>query len=268
MNTRQDLLKIVAMVTMLMDHLGVIFFPEVDWLRTIGRLAFPLFAYFIAQGFRYTRSRPRYFLRLLVFGLISQVPYVFLNEEVTANLWQVNQVPLLLYAALVLVVLEQGKTSPKAWARPLWVIAALGLALLPDILMFYLDELQLGYGGYGILLSLLFWWFDDRWPELAIGFIALSWFYPYRYFAQWANPTSSFIPAWLNLKENLAFYRLYEPWWTFSGIWNQNNALWALPIIYLAKQWPSDLRLNKWITYWFYPGHIAALVIMYHLFVK
>lgn len=262
---RHDGLKVIALVSMLIDHLGLIFFPEEPTFRMIGRLAFPLYAYYLAQGFQYTKSRKNYFVRLLVFGLISQVPYVFLNEAVEVNLWQVNQVPMLLYAALVLLVLEQGKKATSWLPRIGFVSLAIGLAFVPDALMFYLPELQLGYGNYGILLSLMFWWFDGRWVALGLGFLALSYFYPYRYFVEWANPNAGFLEAWFNVKANVAFYRQFPPFWSFTNVWNQNYAMFSLPLIYLAQRWPSDWRLNKWLAYWFYPGHIALLVIAYHL---
>ena len=52
-------LKMLALITMTIDHIGFIFFPQVWWLRAIGRLAFPIFAYMIAEGCRYTRRRMR-----------------------------------------------------------------------------------------------------------------------------------------------------------------------------------------------------------------
>lgn len=72
-------LKIIAMAAMLADHVGVSLLPQVLWLRIVGRLAFPVFAYMIAEGCRYTRNRGRYLLQLgglalgcqLVFGVAT-----------------------------------------------------------------------------------------------------------------------------------------------------------------------------------------------------
>lgn len=60
-------LKLIAAFTMLLDHAGALLFPEVMILRVIGRLAYPLFAFMIAEGCRHTRNKLRYFL--LIFGL-------------------------------------------------------------------------------------------------------------------------------------------------------------------------------------------------------
>ena len=60
-------LKLIAAFAMLLDHMGVLLFPQVRLLRILGRLAYPVFAFMIAEGCRYTKNKLRYFL--LVFGL-------------------------------------------------------------------------------------------------------------------------------------------------------------------------------------------------------
>lgn len=68
-------LKIIAMITMLVDHAGVVLFPNVMWLRYIGRLSFPIFAYMIAEGCRYTRNRLKYFLQIFVLAAVCQIVF-------------------------------------------------------------------------------------------------------------------------------------------------------------------------------------------------
>ena len=72
-------LKIIACLTMLIDHLGVIIFPQVIVLRYIGRLAMPIFAYFIAEGCVHTRSKLKYFIKIFVLAVICQA--IFLAEQ-------------------------------------------------------------------------------------------------------------------------------------------------------------------------------------------
>lgn len=62
-------LKIIAAISMFIDHLGVIFFPNVEILRILGRIAFPIFAFMIAEGCRYTKNRLRYFLTVFCMGI-------------------------------------------------------------------------------------------------------------------------------------------------------------------------------------------------------
>lgn len=68
-------LKIIAATSMLIDHIGVIIFPEVIFLRILGRLAFPIYAYMISEGCVYTKNKLRYFLSLFVLGFICQATY-------------------------------------------------------------------------------------------------------------------------------------------------------------------------------------------------
>ncbi len=65
-------LKCIAMVTMIIDHVGAVFFPEVDILRIIGRVSFPIFCFLLVEGFFHTRNVYKYLLRLIAMGIISE----------------------------------------------------------------------------------------------------------------------------------------------------------------------------------------------------
>jgi len=71
----REALKWIAIITMTVDHIGAVLYPEFEVLRLIGRLAFPLFAYLLILGLENTRNVRNYFTRLFVFALISQVPF-------------------------------------------------------------------------------------------------------------------------------------------------------------------------------------------------
>jgi len=72
-------LKILAMLTMTLDHIGLMLLPGIPVLRILGRLAMPIYAYLIAQGCRYTRSRRRYLSRLFLLGAVCQVVYYLVD---------------------------------------------------------------------------------------------------------------------------------------------------------------------------------------------
>jgi hypothetical protein len=72
----RELLKWIAIITMTADHVGAILYPEFTVLRFIGRLSFPLFAYLLILGIENTRNVRNYFVRLFIFALISQVPFL------------------------------------------------------------------------------------------------------------------------------------------------------------------------------------------------
>ena len=62
-------LKIIACVSMFIDHASLMLFPEIIWLRYIGRLAFPIFAFLISEGCRYTKNKLNYFLSVFILGV-------------------------------------------------------------------------------------------------------------------------------------------------------------------------------------------------------
>ena len=76
-------LKILAIITMTIDHIGAIIYPNIDAFRIIGRISFPIFCFLLVEGFNHTHNRFRYFIRLLLFAIITQpiYDYAFNNHE-------------------------------------------------------------------------------------------------------------------------------------------------------------------------------------------
>ena len=77
----RNALKIIALLSMTIDHIAKVFFDGNMIMVAIGRIAMPIFAFFIAEGFYYTRSKKKFILRLLLFAIISQIPYVLLFDN-------------------------------------------------------------------------------------------------------------------------------------------------------------------------------------------
>ena len=74
-------LKLLALATMTVDHIGYILFPDVQWLRAVGRLAFPIFAFMVAEGCFYTHDRRRYLATMCAFAAGIQLAYwLFLHS--------------------------------------------------------------------------------------------------------------------------------------------------------------------------------------------
>ena len=76
MQLTKNQLKILAIICMTLDHIGVTFFPSCALLRMIGRLAFPIFSYGIAEGCRFTRNKLRYFGGVFLCGLVCVVAFL------------------------------------------------------------------------------------------------------------------------------------------------------------------------------------------------
>lgn len=131
-------MQIAAMLTMLIDHIGIVFFPGDAVWRIIGRIAFPLYAYGIVQGYLHTRSLERYLKRLVLIGIVSQIPYMWALQIV-----RVNVIGTFLVSLLVLLAFDRlSSRAGKALA------AAGGLILL--------EAVSFDYGGYGLLLMLVY----------------------------------------------------------------------------------------------------------------
>ncbi|MFA7532979.1 MAG: TraX family protein, partial [Tissierellaceae bacterium] len=69
------ILKLIALTSMIIDHYGAIFHGDVILYRIIGRLAFPIYAFLLVEGYFHTRNVKKYGLRLFIFALISEIPF-------------------------------------------------------------------------------------------------------------------------------------------------------------------------------------------------
>lgn len=77
---------IIACLSMLTDYVGLVFFPKCQMLRIVGRLAMPIYAYFIATGFTNTKDKRKYLKRILLNALISQIPFMVMTNSHKLNI--------------------------------------------------------------------------------------------------------------------------------------------------------------------------------------
>lgn len=68
-------LKIIALISMMIDHYGAIFHDNIDIYRIIGRIAFPIYCFLLVEGYLHTKDVKKYAIRLLIFALISEIPF-------------------------------------------------------------------------------------------------------------------------------------------------------------------------------------------------
>lgn len=167
----QEGLKLIACVTMLLDHIGALFLPGIG-LRLVGRLAFPIYCFLLAEGAYYTSSRKEYGFRLLVSLLLSELPFDLLFFCRLTFAHQSVMVTLLLgflYAVAMNYMPSQGYR----------ILLLLPFAMLAELL-------NSDYGGWGVAMIGLFvitresrhkWWNQALWLAVLswmIGGISIS----------------------------------------------------------------------------------------------
>lgn len=158
----QETLKLIACVSMLIDHIGASLVPGM-WLREIGRIAFPIYCFLLAEGAHYTKDWKKYGLRLAIGALLSEIPFDLLLFGKLTWAHQSVMVTLLLgYAALAAMEL---------FSRP----AARGLAILACYLL--AEALHTDYHGAGVLMIVLFGLTrgrDNALPLQLVGMLAVT----------------------------------------------------------------------------------------------
>lgn len=230
-------LKIIAAITMLIDHIGVILFPGVEALRIIGRISFPIFAYMIAEGCHYTKNKLRYFLSVFLLGAACQAVYSFYGGGKLLGILITFSVAIIVVYAMQYmksVLLTQAPLIIKALSVILFALTVSGVYLLNE-------ELLIDYGFFGCMAPAFASAFKIP-RELQMKSNAAA---PDRLF------TAERLLNVLMLGICLSFLIF-----TMSEI--QAFALLALPLLLLYSGKRGKVKM-KYFFYIFYPLHLAAL---------
>lgn len=149
MKLNNNALKLIALVTMTLDHIGLVLFPRVLWLRLIGRLAMPIYAYMIAEGCTHTASMGKYLGTMAAFAAVCQGAYLFCM----ASLYQCILVTFSLSIGLIWLI-RWAKGQQKLYP---WLAVALGVGAvyfvtvwLPRLLPG--TDFSVDYGFWGVML--------------------------------------------------------------------------------------------------------------------
>ncbi|MBQ2301615.1 MAG: conjugal transfer protein TraX [Oscillospiraceae bacterium] len=226
-------LHILAMTLMLCDHLWITVVPGNNWLTDIGRIAFPIFAFMTVEGFFYTKNLKKYVKRLILFALISEIPF---------NLVIANSVfyPLhqnVLWTFLIgfgLIWINEKAKDRKTFARILVAAITVVMGYILGIISFC------DYYSAGVLTVLVFYFFRGR---------------------KWWNFVFQALCLWyINTEILSGFY--YE--WNIFGmeieVLRQSFAMFALVPIWLYKGKQGFYNKGiKALYYWFYPAHLFVL---------
>ncbi len=140
-------LKLIAMVSMVFDHVGDNFFPGQTWMRIIGRLAMPIFAFCVAEGFIHTGDRMKYLKRMGVFACVSEIPFDLVTAGKVLEFTHQNIMLTFFWAILGLICFEKIKAKGTKGAR------VLGAAVL---ILFAAVSLLLGMDYNLLAVGLIF----------------------------------------------------------------------------------------------------------------
>ena len=152
-------LRLIACCLMLMDHMWATVIPGANWLTYAGRLAFPIFAFQIAEGFFHTSDVKKYAKRLLIFGLISEIPFNMMYVSSPVYPFHQNVMFTLLLGLLIINELEKLRVLPGADAIPKSeVIKTLIFGVLKIAGLIFLSVFTFpDYGLLGVLTIVLFY---------------------------------------------------------------------------------------------------------------
>lgn len=168
------MLKLIAMITMTVDHIGLELFPRLVLFRVIGRLAFPIFAFMIAEGCVYTKSMGRYLGTMAAVAAVCQIVYF----AALGSLFQCVLVTFSLSVALIALLKNaMERKSAAAWAGfGVGVAAAFFITeVLPGLLP--ATDFTVDYGFLGVMLPVAVYLAKGKAPKLclcAVMLLALS----------------------------------------------------------------------------------------------
>ena len=230
-------LHIMAMVCMLCDHLWATVVPGNQWLTCLGRLAFPMFAFMVVEGYFHTSNLKGYVLRLLMFAVISEVPFNLMYSSSFVYPFHQNVIWTLLLGLGLVHMNELAAKKQKRWLCILvGCITVIGGFLLGTIAM-------LDYYGVGVVTILVFYFFRKR-----------TW---------WCFLGQIIVLYYLNVEELSGLYFEITIGDRIFHVVQQGLALFALIPIWLYRG-RKGIK-SKWfqyVCYGFYPIHMLALYLL------
>ena len=219
----QEGLKLIACITMLIDHIGAVFFPSMQILRMIGRLSFPIYCFLLVEGAAHTKNAGRYALRLLICALVSELPHdLAFGDHLTLNSLSIMVTLLIGFGMLW----AMGKTT-KWWLKVLFIGIAMVLARV----------LHVSYDWRGILVIAVFALTRGRHFAWAFQIVALAVLF-------WGMPSSQ---LWIG---------------NFRFPVQCLGLLALIPIHLYSGRKATSSPVIQWAFYLFYPLHLLALYIV------
>lgn len=230
-------LKIIAMILMLLDHMWGTIIPGNQWMTLVGRMAFPIFAFLIVEGYIHTSDYKKYIKRLLIFGLLSEIPFNLIYTGSIIFPFHQNVLFTLVFGLIIINEIDKIKNNKEIKLRVKSILKIL-LFLLITIIGF------VDYGITGVLTIVVFYLFREfkfAWLGQLISLILL--------YIVFFKGQSIII--------NIFNYEYFLP--------IQGMGVLSLILIWLYNgKKGNNSKLLKYIFYSFYPVHMLMLYLIYY----
>ena len=230
-------LHIIAMTLMLMDHLWATLLPAKEWLTCAGRVAFPIFAFMAVEGYFHTRNFKKYMLRMLLFAVLSEVPFDLMYGGTWFYPVHQNVLWTFLLSLLGVWLMEQVRKKGKTWMYLLvCVLVVLAGLVLGTLCM-------VDYYGAGVLTVFVFYFLHGRKWWCFLGQLAALYWLNVELLGGLMYPVQLFGMEFELCQQGLALLALI-PIWLYRG----RQGYHSKPFQYLC--------------YAFYPVHMLLLVVV------
>lgn len=232
-------LKIIALITMIIDHIGYIIFPQHFILRLIGRIAFPIYAFCVAEGVKHTRNINNYIKRLLILAIFCQTGFYLCNTGDLVTFNGLNVLFTLCFGALGVHFFDSPKYEKFKYG---YLIFFMVLAEL----------LKTDYNTSGVLLIYMFY-FTGTNPILGILWILFKY-----------NLLAYFMLIPFDIQKGASFIEAISPYYSTFQIGFFTMISFFI-IHYYSKNKKNDnltsiqKNISKWIFYIAYPLHFIII---------
>ena len=230
-------LHIIAMTLMLMDHLLATLLPAREWLTCAGRVAFPIFAFMAVEGYFHTRSFKKYILRMLLFAVLSEIPFDLMYGGTWFYPVHQNVLWTFLLGLLGVWLMEQVRKKGKTWMYLLVCVLVVPAGLVLGTLC------MVDYYGVGVLTVFVFYFLHGRKWWCFLGQLAALYWLNVELLGGLMYPVQLFGMEFELCQQGLALLALI-PIWLYRG----RQGYHSKPFQYLC--------------YAFYPVHMLLLVVV------
>lgn len=230
-------LHVIAMLFMLCDHLWATVVPGNDWLTCVGRLAFPIFAFLIVEGYFHTHNLKKYVGRLLLFAVISEIPFnLVMGSRLFYPIHQ-NVLWTFLIGILCIYLNERAKAKRGMVRRILTGCVTVVLAFVLGLVGF------VDYNYAGVFMVLTFYFFRGRKWWHFLGQFLLLWYINVEMLSGYAYEVQLFGETHFIVRQGFALLALIPIW------------------LYRGKQGPHN-KVLQYFYYAFYPAHLLMLALV------